>query len=91
MRLIISSVFVLLLLAACSETKSGEVSDDSPARFVKAVFEQSEFIADKVYEVYLPASYAQNSEKSYPVLYMMDRQNLFVRQHGLWWSSLECP
>ena len=42
------------------------------------VFEDSRYIDSKPYAVYLPASYDESPEKEYAVLYMMDRQNLFI-------------
>ncbi len=78
MKLTIRSLALLLGLAACSQNDSQDKSNNMPDRYQPAVFQQSQFIDDKNYEVFLPASYAQDEEKRYPVLYMMDRQNLFV-------------
>ncbi len=41
-------------------------------------FENSAFLANKTYSVYLPISYEDSKTKRYPVLFMMDNQNLFV-------------
>lgn len=78
MKLIISSLAFFVLLTSCAEMESQDHQIKEPDRFQKAVFQQSKFIDDKNYEVFLPPSYAQNEEKRYPVLYMMDLQNLFV-------------
>lgn len=47
-------------------------------RLQKFTFEDSRYIGSKPYAVYLPASYNKKPEKEYAVLYMMDRQNLFI-------------
>jgi hypothetical protein len=40
-------------------------------------------LAARTVRVYLPRGYAQNTTKSYPVLYMHDGQNLFLGMEGL--------
>lgn len=78
MKLIIRLFSFCLFLTACSTADPKEKSSDMSDRNHISVFQGSQYIDDKTYEVVLPASYAQNEERRYPVLYMMDRQNLFV-------------
>ncbi len=76
-RLICFSACCLFVMMGCNDQSEPKESE-TVSRFQKNTFTQSNFIDDKIYEVYLPASYSNDSEKRYPVLYMMDRQNLFV-------------
>jgi arylsulfatase A-like enzyme/predicted alpha/beta superfamily hydrolase len=64
------SLLLLLLLVSCAETQD--------SRFQSAIFENAQFIDSKDYQVFLPQSYGEDPARKYPVLYMMDLQNLFV-------------
>lgn len=64
---------IFFLFLGCSEMKKKDET-----RFNKAVFTNSQFIENKDYQVFLPASYGEDATQKYPVLYMMDLQNLFV-------------
>lgn len=68
-----SFLFIACLLAGCTQKKN-----TAENRFRKGLFENSQFIENKDYEVFLPVSYEEEPERRYPVLYMMDLQNLFV-------------
>lgn len=78
MKLTIRFLFISILLTACTEPSQQDQVNNMPDRYQAAVFQGSDFIDDKNYEVFLPPSYTKNEDKRYPVLYMMDRQNLFV-------------
>lgn len=71
-------VFSLLLILGSCQSNSSEGEKASNPRFQQSTFENSQFIDSKGYEVYLPPSYQTDTTKRYPVLYMMDRQNLFA-------------
>ena len=64
----------LLMMASCQQDAVLEV----PERFQPFTFEGSQYISSKSGQVYLPASYFEDTLKQYPVLYMMDQQNLFL-------------
>lgn len=66
--LLISLVFIM---SSCQSKQPNE-------RLLKFTFENSQFIENKDYQVYLPTSYYEKPEKNYPVLYLMDCQNLFI-------------
>jgi enterochelin esterase-like enzyme len=72
MRYLILPVLLLLILGCQQEQHSAE-----PSRFVPFTYENSEFIGPKSGQVYLPPSYFTDTLRQYPVLYMMDQQNLF--------------
>lgn len=67
---------LLFLLGIVFWSCQGTETYDSKRLQIKT-FTTSKFIAEKTYRVYLPKSYSENTEKNYPVLYMMDGQNLF--------------
>jgi enterochelin esterase-like enzyme len=77
-------IFTLLiggLLLGCQPKKTRQEPQRPPVsadRFESGTFSNSRFIEDKAYRVFLPKSYRQSPERRYPVLYMMDLQNLFV-------------
>ena len=67
--------FLLLLMAACQseQVPAGE----QPGRFQPFTYEDSRHISTKSGMAYLPPSYFEDTTRHYPVLYMMDQQNLF--------------
>ncbi len=73
--------FCILIMASivcsCTENTEKETMTDH-TRLISTSFKGSEYIGDRAYHVYLPPSYEENTEKNYPVLYMMDGQNLFI-------------
>lgn len=69
------SFFIPLFFLLSCQTKP--VSKSQP-RLTEGTFTKSSFIQNKNYKVYLPKTYSDNPKKKYPVLYMMDAQNLFV-------------
>lgn len=69
------SVLLLWFFSCQIGTPSQETSTSS--RYRKANFVNSKFIENKVYQICLPKSYSTNPNEKYPVLYMMDGQNLF--------------
>jgi len=48
-----------------------------PSRFESFTYPNSNYIGSKSGSVYLPPSYYTDTTRRYPVLYMMDQQNLF--------------
>lgn len=66
---------MVLLLSACSEpTKTSTVTDN--VQVLPYQFAMAELDRQRSVRLYLPPSYHQ-SDKSYPVIYMHDGQNLF--------------
>jgi len=47
------------------------------SRYHEQSYVGSSYLGEKTIRVYLPPSYFENNENQYPVLYMMDGQNLF--------------
>lgn len=69
---------LMLLGIACQQTSEPKPKTDAASsRFAYATFEDSRYIGGKDYVAYLPASYRTDTTRRYPVLYMMDAQNLF--------------
>ncbi len=66
----------LFLLFSCQNETSNK-SDSTFSQFKEGTYSGSKFIEDKNYIIRFPESYSENTEKRYPVLYMMDAQNLF--------------
>lgn len=62
-----------------TEVDSGSIAGDyrGITGNVERFTVESELITSRDIEVWLPPSYAENPDKSYPVLYMHDGQNLF--------------
>ena len=69
--------FLTLGAFACSSNSSTPPAQEFE-RLQTFTFQNSAYIKDKVYQVMLPAGYDENPDQSYPVLYMMDCQNLFI-------------
>lgn len=65
-------LFVVVAMVACKSS----IPDKN--RLLEFTYENSKFIENKDYQIYLPVSYFKDDSKRYPVLYMMDGQNLFV-------------
>lgn len=79
MRTITFFSFLIFWGMACQQSPEPEASPDAAStRFAYASFEDSRYIDRKDYIVCLPASYQTDTTRRYPVLYMMDAQNLFV-------------
>lgn len=82
MKVLIHSLLLLLLFAGCSsstltpETQTTASSATLAERLTYATF-SSTLIGEKKYSVMLPESYAEATEKQFPVIYMMDAQNLY--------------
>jgi len=47
------------------------------SRYHEQSYVGSSYLGEKTIRVYLPPSYTKNNDNQYPVLYMMDGQNLF--------------
>ena len=47
------------------------------SRYQEQSYVGSSYLEEKTIRVYLPPSYSENIDNQYPVLYMMDGQNLF--------------
>ncbi|MFK8006685.1 MAG: alpha/beta hydrolase [Saprospiraceae bacterium] len=70
-------LLISFLISSCHSSESTtEINEDS--RIINSTFINPKIIRDKKYQVLLPKNYANNKSKHYPVLYMMDAQNLFV-------------
>jgi len=67
-------VLPLVLMIGCVPSAQKEWSMQD--RYVENQFTNAEYLSDRTYRILLPSSYA-TSRRSYPVLYMMDGQNLF--------------
>lgn len=72
MRYLFLSVFLLLLLS-CQRDETSSAAE----RFQPFTYEDADFIGLKSGQVCLPPSYFNDTLRQYPVLYMMDQQNLF--------------
>lgn len=75
----LSTVFVFattLLLVGCN-AQPAPTPPETLERLQTFTFANSAYIKDKTYQVMLPLDYQNQPNKSYPVLYMMDCQNLF--------------
>ncbi|MEL6971455.1 MAG: alpha/beta hydrolase-fold protein [Bacteroidota bacterium] len=70
-------VFAIALLLMGYQAKPAPTPPETLERLQTFTFENSAYIKDKTYQVMLPANYQDKSNKSYPVIYMMDCQNLF--------------
>lgn len=70
-------LLIFILTSSCQSNKS-KVKHKEETRFISSTIKDSLLISDKNYVVYLPKNYAKNTTKHYPVLYMMDAQNLFI-------------
>ncbi|MCR9050292.1 MAG: alpha/beta hydrolase [Phaeodactylibacter xiamenensis] len=71
MRYVLLSSLILLLFSC------GEKPPVEPSRFEPFTYKSSELTESKSGQVYLPPSYFTDTLRQYPVLYMMDQQNLF--------------
>jgi predicted alpha/beta superfamily hydrolase len=67
-------LFALIWLAACQAEPE---LDTPPSHFEAFNYTDSKYITEKSGNVYLPPSYFSDTTKSYPVLYLMDQQNMF--------------
>ena len=47
------------------------------SRYHEQSYDGSSYLDERTIRVYLPPSYFENNDNQYPVLYMMDGQNLF--------------
>ena len=47
------------------------------SRYHEQSYDGSSYLDERTIRVYLPPSYLENNDSQYPVLYMMDGQNLF--------------
>lgn len=69
---------ICILVVSCGQSEeSAKKNTEKRPRLEELTFKKSQFIDDKIYSVYLPASYNDNPDKSYPVLYLMDGQVQF--------------
>ena len=64
----------MVLFVSCDKGQRSKIVID---RYEEGWFENSHNIGQRKYRVYLPHSYSDTPTKSYPILYMMDGQNLF--------------
>ena len=71
-----------VLLISCDSKKHEIVNTNDNTRLQPFEFENSAFLDNKTYSVYLPASYEDSTTKRYPVLFMMDNQNLFINENS---------
>ena len=81
---------LFLLMISSSFACQNPVSEKTTAKFTaysEAIFTNSKYIADKKYRIYLPPSYSAIKEKRYPVLYMMDGNNLFHNSEAMGTAS----
>jgi enterochelin esterase-like enzyme len=73
-----SFILISFSFIDCQFTPKEEtIKNNDNSRLKSFSYDNSSFIRKKNYRVYLPSSYNKNPQKSYPVLYMMDNQNLF--------------
>ncbi len=87
----VSTLSIALITLACQSKKTIN-KQETNQRYLEATFKDSDFIDNKKYRVYLPPSYYAESNKKYPVLYMMDGNNLFANSEamgGMSWNIHE--
>lgn len=72
------TILSIFLFSCQSTEEQKEIMDTNEnPRLQNFEFVNSEFIEHKKYSVYLPKSYQNDTTKHYPILFMMDNQNLF--------------
>lgn len=71
-------LIVISLICFGCQTKPSNSSNELEERFISSTISNPNIISDKNYTIFLPKKYHQNQDKQYPVLYMMDAQNLFI-------------
>ena len=83
-----SILFPILILGtlffSCQSIEEKPITvkaNDNP-RLQTFEFENSAFLYNKTYSVYLPSSYEKDTTKHYPVFFMMDNQNLFIDENS---------
>ena len=77
--ILLQTIILSIFFFSCqpAKDKKDNVNTNDNSRLETFEFENSAFIDKKIYSVYLPKSYADSTKKRYPVLFMMDNQNLF--------------
>lgn len=76
-------IFVsLLFLISCQQAPPHGSSDsgEESSRRITDTLRSSSFLQDRPIEVFLPPSYYLATDRQFPVLYMMDGQNLFASE-----------
>ncbi|MEO1652474.1 MAG: alpha/beta hydrolase-fold protein [Bacteroidota bacterium] len=69
-----SQIFICLIFLFLSAPLYGQMDE---ARYSELTWEQEGRFKGRKIRIYLPPSYSKKPQKSYPVLYMMDGQNLY--------------
>lgn len=77
MKPVFFTLFILLTCLISCQRESGFKENITSFRYQKVIFSDSKYIDNKQYQICLPKSYITNLSKKYPVLYIMDGQNLF--------------